>query len=90
MTEASARHETKVLRWPIRKIVNTRQSIVKFQVNVKKRNILNEEQIESLKEQIRIKDLQPRTTFTFDSNKHSDAVDNIKKGIITKKVQNGL
>ena len=48
------------------------------------------EQIGSLKEQIRIKDLQPRTTFTFDRIKHSDAVDNIKKGIITNKVQNGL
>ena len=44
------------------------------------------EQIGSLKEQIRIRDLQPRTTFTFDSNKHSDTVGNIKKGIITKKV----
>ena len=44
------------------------------------------EQIGSLKEQIRIRDLQPRTTFTFDSNIHSDTVGNIKKGIITKKV----
>ena len=32
------------------------------------------EQIESLKEQIRIKDLQTRTTFTFDSIKQSDAL----------------
>ena len=50
------------------------------------------EHIGSLNEQmqIRIKDLQPRSTFTFDSNKHSDAVEKIEKGIITKKVQNGL
>ena len=44
------------------------------------------EHIGSLKEQIRIKDLQPRSTFTFDSNKHSDAVEKIKKGISTKRI----
>ena len=37
------------------------------------------EHIGSLKEQIRIKDLQPRSTFTFESNKHSDAVKKLKK-----------
>ena len=81
--------KTKLRRWQIWKIVNTRQLVVKFQVNVTGMKRLKEH-IGSLKEQIRIKDLQPRSTFTFESNKHSDAVEKIKKGIITKKVQNGL